>query len=222
MENVLIVGGGKLGYHLAALLCSADYEVTVMDRDEKACARIARELKAVAIQGDGTEIGALGEAEAGRAHYVVAATGKDEDNLAVCRIAKSAFGCARVIARVIDPRNDALYRISGADAVIDPTTLVATRIRESLPIPGMRLLSLFESAELSLAEIEVGPASRAIGTTVAELQLPKECVLIALARAGKALLVRGSTTIAEGDRVYALAAPSSIASIHDILSGRRI
>jgi trk system potassium uptake protein TrkA len=219
MRSILIVGAGKLGYHLAAQLGASGYDVTVMDRDVAACERIARELKAIAIHGDGTEIEALGEADAGHVDYVVAATGKDEDNLAICRIAKSAYACPRVIARVIDPRNEALYRMSGADAVIDPTTIAATRIRESLPIASMRLLSIFESSELSLAEIQARKGSQAIGKSVAALDLPKECVLIAVVRAGKVSIVRGATTIEEGDNVYALASPVTIEPLHLLLAG---
>ncbi len=220
MSSVLIVGGGKLGYHLAASLRSAGYAVTVLDRDPEACGRIARELDAVAVLGDGTEVSAMGDADAGRADFIVAATGADEDNLAVCRIAKAVHRCPRVIARIIDPRNEGLYRLAGADAVINPTAMAVDRIRDSMPETGMRLFSLFESAELSLAEMEVGEGSAAAGKAVSGLRLPGDCVLIALVRAGSASIIRGPTVMEAGDRVFVLARPASIEPMHRIMAGR--
>jgi trk system potassium uptake protein TrkA len=219
MHRVLVVGAGKVGFHLAKLLRESGYEVSVLDRDHGACLKVAEELDALAIMGDGTEIEPLGEAGAGKADYIVAATGKDEDNVAVCRIAKSRYACPRTIARVIDPANEALYRLAGADAIIDATSLAARMIRDALPAEGMRLLSIFESGDFALAELELDGSSPAAGRSVSELRLPGDCVLIALTRGGTVLLTRGGTLLAAGDRVFALANRKSMSGLRKALIG---
>jgi len=220
MPCVLVVGAGKLGYHLASLLSVSGYKVTVLDRDDSACRKVAEELDAVAICGDGTEIDVLGEAGVMEADYVVAATGRDEDNLAVCRIAKTRYGRARVIARVINPRNEALYRLAGADSTIDPTTMAARMVRDAFSAEGMRLLSIFESGDTSLAELLLSGTSPASGCRVSDLKLPADCVLIALVRSGSVEFTRGATTLSAGDRVYALARLSSMEGLRLALMGR--
>jgi trk system potassium uptake protein TrkA len=220
MARVLIVGAGKLGFHLAALLDRSGHRVSALDRDLGACSRVAGELDLLAVQGDGTELDCLGEAGARQVDYVVAATGRDEDNLAICRIAKERYGVGRVVCRVINPRNEALYRLAGADATIDPTSMAAARIRDALPADGMRLISLFESSDYVLAELEISEDSPAAGRAVAELGLPADCALLALVRAGKTHIVRGPTFLEAGDRVYALASPEAMALLREGLQGR--
>jgi len=219
MPRVLIVGAGKVGFHLAKLLIESGYSVSVLDRDQDACLKVAEELDALAVIGDGTEIEPLGEAGAGKADYVVAATGKDEDNVAVCRIAKSRYSCPRTIARVIDPSSEALYRLAGADATIDATSLAARMIRDALPAEGMRLLSIFESGDFALAELELDASSPAAGQAVSGLRLPADCVLIALTRGPSVLLTRGGTVLAAGDRVFALANRKSMRGLRQALIG---
>ncbi|HCM27616.1 MAG TPA: hypothetical protein DIC34_13910 [Treponema sp.] len=220
MPYALIIGAGKVGYHLAKMLSESGTRVGIIDRDKAACKRVAEELDILAVLGDGTEIGVLGEADGEDADYIVAATGRDEDNIAVCRIAKTRYGCGRVITRVIDPRNMALHRLAGADATIDATTAAARMISDALPAEGMRLLSIFESGDFSLAELELGESSPASGLLVSDLKLPQDCVLIALIRSGTVMLTRGATALAAGDRVFALARRPSMEKLREALIGR--
>jgi len=220
MLKVLIVGAGKVGYHLASILSTSDYRVTVIDRDEGACRRVAETLEAISILGDATEVDTLGDAGARHSDYVVAATGKDEDNIAICKLAKLHYGVARVIARVINPRNEPLYRLAQVDATIDPTTMAARMIRDALPAVGMRLLSIFERQEHTLAEIELVQGSPASGRRVTELKLPNDCVLIARVRAGAVETIRGATEFLAGDLLYAMIGRKSLPGLRQALLGR--
>ena len=78
--KIVIVGGGKLGYHLARNMLDRDYTVILIERDKLRCLHIANELDAEVINGDGTEIEVLARAGAGRADYFIAVTGNDQDN----------------------------------------------------------------------------------------------------------------------------------------------
>ncbi len=220
MKTVLIVGAGKVGYHLAKLLSSSGYRVALMDKDKQACRKIADELELVAVVGDGTEIDALGDCHAHDADYIVAATGRDEDNLAICLIAKRHYECPRTIGRIIDPRNAELYRLQGVDATIDATTMAARTIMDLMPANGMRLFSIFESGDVSLAEFEVAEDSPVRGKKVSELSLPGDCLLIAVIRDGKVEFPRGSTVIDQSDRVLALARPKSLDGLRLFFLGR--
>lgn len=219
MKTVLIVGAGKVGYYLAKLLSSSGYRVSIMDKDRSACRKVAETLELVAVAGDGTEVDALGDCHAQDADYVVAATGRDEDNLAICLIAKRRYGCPRTIGRIIDPRNADLYRSQGVDATIDATTMAARTIMDIMPADGMRLFSIFETGDVSLAEFELAEDSPIRGRKVSELSLPGDCLLIAVIRAGGVEFPRGSTEIRPNDRVLALARPKSLEALRAYFLG---
>ena len=46
MKKIVIVGGGKLGYHLARNMLDRDYTVILIERDKMRCLHIANDLDA--------------------------------------------------------------------------------------------------------------------------------------------------------------------------------
>ena len=83
---------------------------------------------------DGCEGQHLAEAGANRAAIVAAVTGDDEDNLVVCQMAKHHFDVPRTIARVNNPRNEALFRHLGVDEIISPTRMALAAIEQDIPV----------------------------------------------------------------------------------------
>ena len=61
--RIVIMGGGKLGSHLAENMLERKYDVRLIERDKVRCCRLANNLDAEIICGDGTEIETLRDAE---------------------------------------------------------------------------------------------------------------------------------------------------------------
>ena len=57
---------------------------------------------------------------------------------------------------------------------------------------------------VSLVELTVPGTSSTVGRRVEALELPAECVLVTVLRAGEVVIPRGDTTITAGDRIIAL------------------
>jgi len=57
---------------------------------------------------------------------------------------------------------------------------------------------------MSLVMIQVSPVSVAAGCPVPELELPRDCVLLAVIRDDQVLYPRGDTTLQPWDRVFAV------------------
>jgi CIC family chloride channel protein len=66
-------------------------------------------------------------------------------------------------------------------------------------------------------EFLVEPGSPLAGRRVRELSLPDDCLLTTLRRGNKVIVVRGDTTIRDGDRIIALADASSAQRLQEIL-----
>lgn len=111
--RVVIVGGGKVGSHLARELRRNGLAVVVIESDEARALEVAEDTGALVIEGDGTDVRILAEADVDHAGYLVAVTGADEDNLVACQLARTSFGCQKVLARVNDPRNDRTFEALG-------------------------------------------------------------------------------------------------------------
>lgn len=203
---VIIVGGGRVGYHLADHLIKGGHEVFIIERDAHKCDLIAEQLGHIVLKGDGSEPRILQEAGARRADVLIAVTGNDEDNLAACLVAKHLFGVGRTIALANNPQNERLFHQLGVDAAVSATGILMAQIEEELPTRGhVELVSLKGNWEV--AEIEVPEASRVVGKRLQELEadIPQQVILVAVVgRDGRLRRAEPTTLIQAYDRVIAL------------------
>jgi trk system potassium uptake protein TrkA len=216
---ILIIGGGEIGYYLTKTLLEAGHRVGVVEGDGDRCRSIAEKLGITVFNGDGTDINVLREAGAEEAHYVVAVTGRDEANMVICQLAKRHFKAPLTIALVKNPKNQAIFKSLGVDATVSSTTLAAQMIQNALPLNGMRIFSIFQQEDVEITEVELKDDSPIAGLAVAQLALPKECVLIAVVRDGRIDFPRGQTVLQAGDRVFALVRRQELEPLKQIILG---
>ena len=128
----VIVGAGRIGTSLAKWLMAADHEVAIIDRESVNCTAVDEELGSVSVVGDGTEAGVLMKAGVNRADVLIAVTGRDEDNLVACQMAKHRFNVERTIALVNIPDHERLFDMLGIGVSINATELVLNKVQEEL------------------------------------------------------------------------------------------
>lgn len=216
---VLVVGGGKVGYYLAKELVQAGHEVVLLEKDPTRADQIADEIGSIVLAHDGCEGKYLGEAGANRADIVAAVTGDDEDNLVICQMAKHHFDVPRTIARVNNPKNEALFKHLGVDEIISPTRMILGSIEQDIPVHELLHLGTLGGSDLELIEAPLLAGSPAIGRTPNELTIPEGCSLFAVVRAGRAMPLRPDTQLALGDKVIAIGRAECEAALHLQLIG---
>lgn len=128
---IVIVGCGRLGSHLANLLSRAGHGVVVIDLEETAFVHLSPEYSGFRVEGDATELSVLKQAKVNKADLLVATTRSDNINLMVAQVAKTEFGVARVLARVFEPRREAVYRRLGVETIC-PTAVAAELFLKSV------------------------------------------------------------------------------------------
>ena len=173
---IIIVGGGKVGSGAARDLIEAGHEICVVERDPAAAGEIADALGEVALLGDGTEVHVQRAAGMSRADIAVAATGRDQANLAVCQVAQRRFRAPRVIARINDPRNERIFRDVGIDHTISATRSIVSAIDQEVQTGAARRLDL-RGAAFDLLEISVDARSLAANQPLSALRLPDSALI---------------------------------------------
>jgi trk system potassium uptake protein TrkA len=200
--RAIVVGGGKVGGYLGRTLTSEGHTVTVVEESKEKARRLADLPKLLVIIGDGTEVEVLNKADAARSDWVVAVTGRDEDNLVACQLART-LGAKRVIARLNDPMNAPTF--SALDIpVVAVTDMIVRVISHEVQIEAEKLerVTLLARGELSLVEVDIPdetPVRR-----LADASLPGMTVLVALLRDDEVFIPHGDTEIRPGDRVLAV------------------
>ena len=100
--QIVVIGGGKLGFSLAQHLVDEGHNVTMIERSETVLQKNMDTLDAMFIKGSGVSADTLREADAPHADIVIAATMGDEINMLACLTAKR-LGAQYAIARIRDP-----------------------------------------------------------------------------------------------------------------------
>src|SRR5947209_1374382 len=194
---IVVVGAGKVGYHLTKSLLAEEQEVLVIERSGAKADRITRDLGATSIVGDGAEVATLEQAGLERADVVAAVTGHDEDNLIIAQVAKRRFDVPRTVARINNPRNEFIFEKLGIDATVSATQVILSVIQQSMPShPFVHLLTLQEGG-LEFVELHLQGQSPAMGKSLSEMELPPDTSLPLLIRGGRHLFIQADTVFEE-------------------------
>ncbi len=202
---VLIVGGGKVGSHLAKTLAGEGHQVTIVEVDSDRCALLEELMEGVrVICGDGDEPYVLDEADARNADALVAATGHDEDNLVVSLLGKMEYDSALTVARINNPSNAWLFTERfGVDVPVSNTAIMAD-VLKSVSLGDIVTMLRLKAENMVIDEIVLPAAASAVGKRLAELSLPEGCQVMAIVSAGSVVVPRGDTELSAGDELLIL------------------
>jgi trk system potassium uptake protein TrkA len=203
---VIIVGGGRVGSHLATLLLELGHKVRLVDSRAAVLEKLHREIPTESIHaGDPLNPDILGDAGAGEAQVLVMATPDDATNLAVGFLAKKKYNVPRVIGRVNNPKYAWLFNPSmGIDVALDQADILARLIEEEMSLGDMMPLLKLRRGEFMLVEEKVPANAQAIGIMIKDLKLPENCVIAGIIRDGEVIVPRGITALHADDEVLAV------------------
>lgn len=202
--RVAIAGAGNVGRSIAAELIQNGHEVLLIDR-EVLPSRQANLPLAHWRQGDACEISVLDEADLGMYDVMVAATGDDKVNLVVSLLAKTEYGVNRVVARVNHPKNETLFNESwGVDVAVSTPRILTALVEEAVSIGDMVRLMHFQQGDASLIEFTLATDAVVVGKPLGEIDLPEDCVLLAILRGGRVIVPTPDVPLEAGDELFAL------------------
>jgi trk system potassium uptake protein TrkA len=203
--NLIIIGGGEVGYALARSL-SSEHEVFVVD-DNPAIADRFASLEVEFLAGSGTNITVLRRARVETCHTLVACTGQDEVNVVACALANQ-LGSPKTICLVskddfLRPEggSDLLREQFGIDRVLWPEAQLAADIVRIIEAPGAIDAEVFAGGRLRLLEYRLKQGSQLTSAPLSKLGLPQGVLAVAVKRSDQFVIPRGSTRFAAGDKV---------------------
>ncbi|OGO63001.1 MAG: potassium transporter TrkA [Chloroflexi bacterium RBG_19FT_COMBO_55_16] len=217
--NVIIVGGGKTGSQLAMQLIDAGHRVKVIEDRAEVLERLQQEMpEGVVIAGDGSAPSVLEAAGIKAAQVLAAVTGDDEANLVITTLARFEFKVPRTIARVNNPKNSWLFNEQmGVDVALNQADILAKLIAEEMSLGDMMTLLKLRRGEYSIVEEKVHPRAVVAGKPIREIDLPPECVLVAILRKNQLIVPHGDTVLQPVDEVIALVHASKLVKLASLL-----
>ena len=219
---VVIAGGGRLGGRLADSLIAGGHEVYVIDSDEEVVGRLRDELGSVGGVGDATKLSVLSDAGVARASVFVAVTGRDEDNLAACQLAKSRFNVPKTAAVVQNPDNVVLFEAAGVDDVVSATDLVLSRIAGALPAhPLVRLMPVTGRSK-EIVGIKVPAGGAVAGMALKDVNVPYGSLIsLVISANGHTEIPTKDTVLEPEDEVIAVSPVETTDALYQTLTELR-
>jgi trk system potassium uptake protein TrkA len=216
---VIVVGAGKVGYHLTRTLISEGHEVTLIEKDAAHAALLTPEFGEAIVVGDGCEVRVMQDVGMGRADCVVAVTGHDEDNIIICQMAQRYFRVPRQIARVNNPKNEPIFHVLGIEETVASTRIIYSLIDQEVGSGESLLLTALKRGKIVIVSAELKADSPGTGRLVKDVHLPGECVLATIIRDDHILLPSGTTRLEVGDTVIAVTSPQDQQGLRKALLG---
>jgi trk system potassium uptake protein TrkA len=220
---VLIVGGGKDGSHLAEMLLKekGKHKITIIERSMPNYELLTKEIAgATIIRGDGCDPKVLEEAGVTKADVVAAVTHDDEDNLVISQLAKFEFHVPKIIARVNNPKNEWLFtKDMGVDVQISKAHIIGKIIEEEATLGDLVTLLKLRKGELALVEETLTEKSKVAGQKIGSLELPPDCILMAILRDKQVLIPKTEVVLQGGDEILALTSVASEEKLALLLAG---
>lgn len=184
--RVIIVGLGDIGHELAVELMHENHghELVLIDLDGERCDKLAEELDALVLQGDGTHPELLEKAQIEEADALVATTDSDALNTVVGMLAHG-YGVERIVIKLVDLALRPAARQFGV-RIVAPTIAAAGEIRAALSGRQRLDLSLLARGGLRVVEVDVGDEQ--LGQRLGEIEIPDRASVVAVVCGEKVLL----------------------------------
>jgi len=212
--RIVIVGGGQVGSSLARSL-SADHEVFVIDHDPDV-GDVFQSMNVEFLHGSGTNDEVLARAGVARCDFFVAATGLDEVNIVACALA-NRLGQPQTICLV--SRAEFLAGAGGGltafgiNRVVWPEAQLAADIERIVTAPGAIDAEVFAGGIMRLLEYRLDEGSPLTAAPVSGLHLPRGALIVAVKRAGRMFVPRGTTQLQAGDKVIVMGTPDAMQAV---------
>ena len=125
--NIIVVGCGRVGSHLATLLSEDGHNVSVIDRVADAFRNLGRDFNGRTLKGVGFDEDVLLDAGVEECDVLASVTSIDNANLMTAEVARRIYSVPHVITRLYEARREKTYAQLGIDFSCG-TTLVAEEI----------------------------------------------------------------------------------------------
>ena len=217
---IIVVGAGKIGYHLAKSLMRSEHEVILVERSAERCDALRRELGNMVITGDGCDDETLSRAGTSRADVFIATTGRDQDNLVSCQMAKHRFQVSRTMSLVNIPGNGKLFEALGVDVWVSSTDVIVHRIEEELPASSLVHLMTVKGANREVVGIRIPSDAAVVGRALGQVSLPADCLIsFIVKRNGTFVAPDVEAVLASEDEVVAITTAEDEELLREALTG---
>lgn len=213
--RIVIIGDGKVGHNVAAELSEENYDVVLIDQNDKILENASNTLDILCLAGDGADARVLTAADVQHADLVIACTSADELNMLSCLFARR-LGARHTIARVRNPIYYQQINILKEDLhlsmAVNPELEAANEILRVLSFPAATKVEQFVKGQIELVEFPLKEGVSLDGLALKNLyhKYQVKILICAVQRGSKVYIPDGEFVLKAGDKLNIVASHTEL------------
>lgn len=232
--NVIIVGAGTIGRHIASVLSGGESNVTIIDRDAKKLEIASQREDVATILGSGTDWQLLEGLTEQSPDFFIALTRDDETNLVACSMAKN-LGYPKTVARIrgksyLNSLHLNFNRIFHVDHFLNPSQLVAYDIFKYIMSLSSVAVENFAHGSVQMRTLIVPGNWRKSHIPIMDLSLPNNLIVSLISRPNQLksksnitdkrqiIFPHGNDFLLPGDEITFIGEANAIFNLHQIFN----
>ncbi|MCH1517797.1 MAG: Trk system potassium transporter TrkA [Flavobacteriaceae bacterium] len=216
IKNVMILGGGKIGFSTAKTLAEKKFNVILVEQNKNKAFELADQLPDVmVINGDGRNVELLEEEGLEAMDAFICVTENSETNIMSCLMAKSKK-VKKAIALVENMDYFQLSHSIGIDTLINKKLLTANTIFRYIRRGEVVDLTTLNSLNAEILEFIVKPESKVNGMQIRDIDFPRSATIGGVIKEGKGVIALGGYQIEAGDRVVVCCLPRALDKVESL------
>lgn len=225
VRTVLICGGGRTAYYLAARMLTLGMQVKIIEQNKARCEELCELLpKATIIQGNASDHALLDEEGLENADAFVALTGIDEENIIMSLYAKTRR-IFKVIAKVNEEGLQEMAREMGLESVVSAKDVTANMVlgyvramKNSLGSANIETVYRLLGGKVEALEFIIREKTSYTGIPLKDLPIRENRLLACIVRRRQVIIPGGNDTMEVGDSVIVICKGSRLEDLKDILA----
>lgn len=222
VKNAVLIGGGRVAYHLAQQLREMGVKVKIIEIDPNRCLELSDRLDKVSVCcGDGTDHDLLREERVYDADAVVTLTGIDEENILLSLLAKNN-GVNKVVTKVNRMTLMQLTDTLDLDSIISPksitVSLILQYVRAKQNSAGNNITTLYRLVNDRLEAIEfvIREQKEYVDVPLKKLKLRNGILIASIARGNELIIPKGDDCLKVNDSVVVVTTNKGFGDLKDI------
>lgn len=219
IQEVMILGGGRLGYYLAKILEPMDVQVKIIEQNLKRCEFLSGMLDTtIVLNGDVGDADILEDEGISDVDILVAATDNDKLNILACLLG-AQLGAKQTVTQIRRTDYLPLIQSVGIDVAVDPQTLTREAILKLIRKGKLESLTLIDSGSAEVIDLIVKEEHRKIcGLKVKDIPFPSGVIISSIDRNEDVIIPNGEDRILPGDRITIFVGKRAVRKVEKLIN----
>jgi trk system potassium uptake protein TrkA len=218
INRILIIGGGRIGSRLAALLEENSVQTKIIEKNPDRCTELAEKLnKAVVLCGDGSDQELLREENIQDMDVVITLTSDEETNILTSLLVKR-MGAPQTITRISKFSYFPLMSMIGLEQVVSPRLSAVNTILQHIRRGKVISAKSIKGEQAEVMEAVALETSDIVGKPIKKISIPKGALITGIIRNNTVIIPSGESVIEPDDRIIIFAIRQAIPKIEKILA----